>query len=373
MMKYSIVRYSSSLCSKVTLRAILLLCLALVITTSCKQETEVLTKTTNPPAQADTAAFTNPLLVSGPDPWVIQKNSLYYYTHTLGNRISLYETKAVSQLKDATIKTVWTPPAAGENSQNIWAPELHYLNGKWYLYYTAGASPDLSTQRIFVLENSSANPLEGTWVNKGKIYDAAADYFAIDGTVLDYNGKQYLIWSGHASATDNTQRLYIASMVNPWTLESSRVLISSPNYAWEQVGLPSVNEGPEVLKNNAGEVFVIYSASGCWTDDYALGMLTLKNGGDPLKAADWTKKNTPVFSKKPESSAYGPGHNSFFKSPDGKEDWIIYHANINPGQGCADARNPRMQKFSWNADGTPNFGEPVKIYTKIPKPSGEVK
>jgi GH43 family beta-xylosidase len=116
---------------------------------------------------------------------------------------------------------------------------------------------------------------------------------------------------------------------------------------------------------------LIYSASGCWTDDYALGMLTLKDGGDPLIAGDWTKSPTPVFSKNVSGSVYGPGHNSFFKSKDGTEDWILYHANSASGKGCTDARAPRMQKFTWNQDGTPNFGTPVNMFTNITKPAGE--
>lgn len=316
--------------------------------------------------------FTNPLLESGPDPWVIRKDSFYYYTNTLGNRIAIWKTKTVSDLKHATIKTIWHPPASGANSKNIWAPELHYSEGKWYMYYTAGASADLNTQRLFVLENSSADPLEGQWTEKGQIADSSADFFAIDGTVLEYGGRNYLVWSGHASATDHTQNLYIARMSNPWTLETRRVLISSPQYAWESVGAPpAVNEGPEILKNATGRIFLVYSASGCWTDDYALGLLSLKQGGDPLHAADWSKSPQPIFTKKPENGAFGPGHNGFFQSPDGKEDWIIYHANTFSGQGCGDKRNPRIQKFSWNADGTPHFGEPVKINTSIRKPSGE--
>ncbi|WP_207434147.1 family 43 glycosylhydrolase [Sabulibacter ruber] len=347
--------------------------LQLSVVAGCKQEAVLPAKSAIPPAKEEKVTFTNPLLATGPDPWVIRRDSLYYYTHTVGNNIVLYKTRAVSQLRDAPVKTVWNPPAAGANSQNIWAPELHFLDGKWYMYYTAGASPDLSTQRSFVLENSSASPLEGSWVEKGKVADPAADFFSIDGTILEHEGARYFIWSGHVSATDNTQRLFIARMTNPWTLEGARVEISAPRYAWEQVGLPSVNEGPEILKNKEGDVFLVYSASGCWTDDYALGLMRLKKGGDPMKPADWTKKDTPVFTKKPESKAYGPGHNGFFKSPDGTEDWIIYHANNEPGQGCSGARNPRMQKVNWNTDGTPNFGEPVKIYTEVPRPSGEVK
>src|SRR5215213_2082935 len=146
----------------------------------------------NPPANT----FTNPLLTSGPDPWIIKKDNNYYYTHTLGNRISLWKTTKVSDLKNAPVQTVWSAPSTGPNSKNVWAPELHFLNGKWYLYYTAGSSSDLSTQRTFVLENANADPLSGTWTDKGQIGDPAANFFAIDGTVFTYNNNNYFLWSG---------------------------------------------------------------------------------------------------------------------------------------------------------------------------------
>jgi GH43 family beta-xylosidase len=323
-----------------------------------------------PPPAANT--FTNPVLSSGPDPWIIQQGSNYFYTHTLGNRVSIWKTSRVTALRNVTPVPIWTAPATGPNSKNVWAPELHFINNKWYTYYTAGSSTDLGTQRLFVLENSGTDPLTGTWVEKGKIADPAADFFAIDGTVLNHGGNNYLLWSGHASATDPAQRIYIARMSDPWTLATPRTLISSPQYAWEMFGAPpAVNEGPQVLKNATGKVFIVFSASGCWTDDYGLGMLTLKNGGDPLLAADWTKTATPVFTKNVAAAVFGPGHNSFFKSADGTEDWIMYHANPSSGLGCGDSRSPRIQKFTWNADGTPNFGVPVSTSTFITKPSGE--
>lgn len=348
-------------------------CLLVLVATSCKKPPAFRDPGPyTPPVAVKDSTFVNPLLPSGPDPWVIQKDSFYYYTHTSGNRIRVWRTKAMSQLKTAAEQVIWNRPASGPNAHNIWAPELHYLDGKWYAYYTAGASPDFATQRTFVLENTSPDPFTGTWVEQGKLADPTADFFAIDATVLEHSGKKYLIWSGHASATDNTQRLYIALLSTPTTLGSTRVLISSPEFSWEKGGAPpAVNEGPEVLKGPTGKVFLIFSASGCWTDDYALGMLTLKDGGDPMKESDWVKSPEPVFVKKPENNAFGPGHNGFFKSPDGKEDWILYHANAMAGQGCADLRSPRMQRFTWNADGTPNFGEPVNISLKLPRPSGE--
>ena len=140
----------------------------------------------------------------------------------------------------------------------------------------------------------------------------------------------------------------------------------------EKVGGPTyVNEGPEAITNSAGNLFITFSASGCWTDNYCLGLLTLKTGGNPLAAMDWTKTKTPVFGTLESSGTYGPGHNGFFKSADGTQDWIIYHANNLKGQGCGAARNPRIQQFTWNNDGSPNFGTPLHINTPTKKPSGE--
>lgn len=322
-----------------------------------------------PPGPGADTSFQNPLLSSGPDPWVIQKDSNYYYTPTLGNRISIYTTSKMSALNKASVTPVWSPPASGPYSRNIWAPELHFLQGKWYIYFAADDGNN-HNHRMYVLENASSNPLTGSWDFKGKIADPL-DKWAIDGSVFEHNGKMYFAWSGWEADVNVRQDIYIAKMKDPFTIEGSRVMISSPTYSWEKIGLPAVNEGPETIKNSNGRLFLTYSASGCWTDDYALGLLSLKEAGDPLNPADWTKIPTPVFSKKPENGAFGPGHNGFFKSRDGKEDWIIYHANAGAGQGCSNSRNPRMQKFTWNADGTPQFGEPVKINVSIRKPSGE--
>jgi GH43 family beta-xylosidase len=240
------------------------------------------------------------------------------------------------------------------------------------MYFSAGYADINLNQRLYVLENSSPDPTTGTWVDKGQIKDPANDFWAIDANIFEYNGSRYIVWSGHATVADWTQRIYIARLQDPVTLATTRTEISTPTYDWEKFGSPpAVNEGPEVIRSPNGKLVMIFSASGCWSDDYSLGMSLLKDGGNPLNASDWIKSANPVFVKKPENGAYGTGHCSFFKSPDGKEDWIIYHANSTAGQGCGDFRNPRMQQFTWNTDGTPKFGEPAKINTPITKPAGE--
>lgn len=318
--------------------------------------------------------FNNPLLPSGADPYSTYHNGYYYYTHTAGSKLVLWKTKSLANLKDAESREVWTPPPGMPYSKEIWAPEFHFINNKWYAYFAADDGNN-NNHRMYVLENTSEDPFKGTWQFKGKIADAT-DRWAIDGDVFTYKNQLYMIWSGWEGTTNYQQNIYIAKMSNPWTIEGNRVLISQPTYTWEKQGdlndavnppHVNVNEGPQFLQHG-NDVFIIYSSSGCWTDFYSLGMLRL-TGPDPMNPQAWQKSASPVFVKSEKNSVYAPGHNSFFKSPNGKEDWILFHANDNPGEGCGNKRSPRMQKIEWNKDGTPNFGTPVANTQSLQIPS----
>jgi GH43 family beta-xylosidase len=328
------------------------------------------------PAQK-TATFTNPLLPSGADPWSIYKDGYYYYTHTIGDRLIIWKTKNIAQLQKAEKKTVFLPPAGKPYSKGIWAPELHFINNKWYLYFAADSGKNES-HRLWVLENASRNPLKGKWKLLGRLADSS-NKWAIDGSVFNHKGQLYMIWSGWEGDSNGRQDIYISKMKNPWTLEGNRVRISSPTLDWERHGNlndpdnpphVAVNEGPQFLQHK-NRLFIIYSASGCWTEYYALGMLSTHADSNLLSATAWTKNPEPVFKGSKENSVFAPGHNSFFKSPDGTEDWILYHANSAPGQGCGRNRSPRAQPFTWKEDGTPAFGTPVKEGVIMNVPSSE--
>ena len=328
---------------------------------------------TKPPSGSEAATFTNPLLPSGPDPWVIYHEGFYYYMNTTARNLTIWRTADITELKRAEKRVVWTPPDAGPDSHEIWAPELHFLDGKWYIYFGADYGTN-QTHRMFVLENPSPNPLEGQFTYQS---ERATDTWAIDPSVFENRGQLYIVWSGWPGTQNGTQNIYLSKLKNPWTMEGPRVLLSTPTYSWETIGdLPketpphvNVNEGPEILKHN-GKIFLIYSASGCWTDYYALGMLEASADADLMNPAAWKKHPQAVFSESPSAHAFGPGHNAFFKSPDGTQDWIIYHANPETHQGCGGRRSPRAQPFTWNPDGTPNFGSPMPIDKPLPKPSG---
>lgn len=332
-------------------------------------------KAVNPVSTGDSTratTFTNPVM-EGADPWVVKKDSFYYYAKSQAGGITVSRSTRLTE--PGTPVVVWRPPAQGWNRTNLWAPELHYLEGKWYIYYTAGeAGPPFIHQRSGVLEAVTDDP-QGAYVDKGMLYtgddisNPASVKWAIDLTPFRMNGQLYAVWSGweENATTDRTpQHLYIARMRNPWTISSSRVKISSPVEPWEDGAELDLNEGPTLLRKNE-KAFIIYSARESWLPAYQLGQLTLADTLlDPMTASNWTKKG-PVFSG--TDQVYGVGHASFTVSPDGTEHWIAYHAKKEPAPGWN--RDVRLQKFTWNPDGSPNFGVPVPRGVPLPLPSGE--
>jgi GH43 family beta-xylosidase len=252
---------------------------------------------------------------------------------------------------------VWNAPAFGPNAKSLWAPELHHIQGKWYIYYAADDGLN-ENHRMWVLESS--DPM-GPYFCRGALETSG---WAIDGTVLQHtNGALYFVWSGWPAKENGQQNLYIAPMRNPWTLSSSRTLLAQPEHSWERVDM-AICEGPQILQNN-GRTFLIYSASGSWTVDYCLGLMELE-GNDPLNTSHWSKKGC-IFQK--TAQVWGIGHCSFVKSPDRTEDWIVYHAKSKRKKGWND-RNVRAQKFGWTAEGLPCFGEPISAGVSLAAPSG---
>ena len=153
-------------------------------------------------------------------------------------------------------------------------------------------------------------------------------------------------------------------MTNPWTITGSRTYLPADGF-----GNPVVREGPETLVRN-GKIYLIYSMCGASTPDYRLSMLTANLGDDLLNVASWHQHPKLLFARVDQRGVYGPGHNYFFTSPDGKEDWIVYHAKGSTRDTYGD-RSTRAQPFTWDGDGTPNFGLPEALETDIPAPSGE--
>jgi GH43 family beta-xylosidase len=311
--------------------------------------------------------FRNPLtILDGADPWLTYYEGNYYLsTTTWTSELTMRKSPTLAGLKTAEPIPIYfeTNPL---RCCKMWAPEFHLLEGpnglRWYFYYTAGSFDSYDYQRSYVLESAGTDPL-GPYTFKGKLSAPSSDGFSLDGSVLQLDDALYFL-SG-----DGEGEVVIAPMSNPWTLSGAHVVIAKPIYPWEKVD-GEVNQGPMALYHD-DKTFIVYSASACWSPDYTLGLLTYK-GNNPLSADSWAKNAKPVFQRSDENGVFAPGHNGTFKSPDGTEDWIVYHANDSLSTvGCDGQRTTRAQKFTWNADGSPNFGIPVSTAEEIAVPSGD--
>jgi GH43 family beta-xylosidase len=302
--------------------------------------------------------ITNPILPPhSADPWMIFHEGFYYYCQSANGDTAIRIRKAptIAGIAEDEGIVVWHAPARGRNSREVWAPELHFINGKWFIYYAADDGRN-ENHRMWVLESETISPF-GPYRCRGCL---PTDGWAIDGTPLVLaDGRMFFVWSGWAGKFNGQQNIYIAPMSNPYTFSGRRVLICEPDQSWERVAMP-ICEGPQVLQNN-GKVFIVYSASGSWTEDYCLGQLT-NTDGDLLDRASWTKRG-PVFKK--TEHVWGLGHCSFVKSPCLTQDWIIYHSKSSKKHGWAD-RDVHAKQFTWTSEGLPDFGAPLPRSRPLP-------
>ena len=277
------------------------------------------------------------IVESGADPWVVRHEDAFHYCHVVDDASVHVRTSATLEgLGAAEAVEVWRPPAP---LQGLWAPELHRLDGRWWIYVAADDG-DSANHRMHVL---SADAPTGPYVHEGQI-TTEDDHWAIDGTVLEHAGRRYFVWSGWPERhRTEEQRLYAALMASPTTLVGPRVCIAVACEPWEVVGMPVV-EGP-VAVQRGGRASLLYAASHSRTDDYCLALLDLV-GDDPLDPAAWRKQARPVLASSPGVS--GPGHASVVPDGDGGG-WLVYHTHREPGSGWD--RQVRVAPYTWGADG----------------------
>ena len=304
-------------------------------------------------------------------PWILQRADPYVYKHTDGtyyftasipayDGIVLRHSDTLAGLKDAEEVRVWQKHDKGIMSEHIWAPELHYLDGKWYIYYAGGDIDDVWAIRPYILECADQDPMTGNWVEKGKMTRAEEDEFSfeafsLDGTVFENRGKHYYIWAEKVGVGKQISNLYIAEMENPCKLKTVQVLLTTPDYDWDRIGF-WVNEGPAVIHHD-GKIYMTYSASETGAA-YCMGMLSISEDADLLDPAMWKKERYPVLETNAEKGIYGPGHNSFTEDEQGNP-IMVYHARTEEKIEGNPLYNPNrhamLMKLTWGEDGRPIF------------------
>lgn len=304
-----------------------------------------------------------PFVLERADPWVYKHTDGYYYfTGSVPGYQSIEVRRATSLegLETGERVLVWHAHDTGKQSQLIWAPEIHFIHGKWCIYYAASDDAEIRDQdhhhRMFVIENAAETPMNDQWVEKGQVI-TQFESFSLDATVFEHKNDLYYVWAQQDPRIPGNSNLYISKMENPWTLKGKQVLLSIPEYSWERIGF-KVNEGPAAISRN-GKVFLTYSASAT-DENYAMGLLWANEDSDLLNGYSWHKAKEPVFVSSERNHLYGPGHNSF-TTVDGR-DVLIYHARPEKNKQGDPLDNPNRhahaQFFRWDEQGFPVFGEP---------------
>lgn len=275
------------------------------------------------------------------DPFVVYFEDLYYSCYTDDYGVYVSYCNSLDCLGSAKEITVWEN-TTGKPLQ-WYAPELHKIGNKWYIYGAPDGLDGYTTHTMSVLESVSDDPL-GPYVFKGMI-KGLENKWSIDGTILEYGEKRYMVWSN--------SNIMIAEMSNPFTIVGEHHILTKPEKPFEKVMSP-IAEGPFVIKKD-NKLHIIYSASDSKCDDYCLALLTYE-GGDILDGSNWKKSDAPVFSK--TDGIYGPGHCSvtYVENEGNKTDVLVYHANLESGSGWH-GRSVWIKPFKWE-NGYPIFGKP---------------
>ncbi|KXJ90097.1 glycosyl hydrolase [Microdochium bolleyi] len=301
---------------------------------------------------ATAAAFTNPIReVNGSDPHMTYHDGMYYLTATSWTDVKLIGAPSINDLKTATPVTLYDDRSDPARARNWWAPEMHYVDGRWYVYFTTSIDdPEwgvmLPTLTQWVLGGPTTTPLDGDWEFLGMIRPENYKGGMLDGTIYKINNQDYFIFSSvDGPESPNGASLWISKLLTPTTVGPA-TLIAFPEYDWEK-NTSAVLEGPQGIRSPVtNDIYLVYSANSCNTPDYKLGALRLKSetDADPLLPSSWEKLPEPFLVTDRAAGIYGPGHNGFFKSPDGTQDWIAYHANRDEAGRCNALRQAFVQQ-----------------------------
>lgn len=268
----------------------------------------------------------------GADPWVIEHNGRYYWSQSNNptREIRVWESNSLDE--PGEVRAVWKAPPRGPYSRELWAPEIHFLDGRFYIFFAADNGRN-ENHLTYVLVSESDDPyskytLTGPLYTGDDIEGKTANRWAIDSTILEHKGNRYLIWSGWEDDRD-IQYLYIAplTLTPEPQLTGARVRIcDNADYLWERVeerlGTRGLNEGPEIVVSPKGRIFLSYSCGASWLPTYKVALLELV-GDDPMTPEAWKKCPEPFFQS--DEFQFGVGHGSFIQDKDGQ--WrYVYHA-----------------------------------------------
>ena len=320
------------------------------------------------PANAQFISISNPVVRQRADTAIYKHTDSYYYmTASVPDykRVELRRARTLQGLSSAPTINAFVAPPSGPLSGWIWAPDIQYYDGAWYMYFSASPNSAVFDQRLYWIRNTCANPMTCSW-SAPQRFHTGWESFQLDAASFVNRGVRYFVWAQDSPQTNYNSHMYIARMNGATGITGPVTEIARPTFSWEMEGVAGVVEGPSPLVEN-GRVYIAYSASA--TDSrYKLGLLSSWDTSDLLNTASWFKHPDPVFQT--ANGVYGPGHGSFTVAEDNTTDVLVYHArdypNPTPDALTDPNRHTRMQQLYWRENGDPFFGQPLPNGTTAP-------
>ena len=134
-----------------------------------------------------------PLIAQRADPCITPRIAgRYYFTGSVPeyDRIAVRGAETIAGLSTATESVVWRRPTSGRMGGHIWAPELHRIDGRWYIYFAAGDAGNVFRIRMYVLESALADPTDPAgWVLRGQVA-TEWESFSLDATTFEHRRRQ---------------------------------------------------------------------------------------------------------------------------------------------------------------------------------------
>jgi beta-xylosidase len=274
-----------------------------------------------------------------PDPFVLLYQRVYYAFGTTGAERKgdgrIFTLLRSTNLVDwEELGGALTPPTSDTDSQ-YWAPEVAYHGGIFFLYYAMGGKEE---EKFELRVAKSPNP-QGPYTDVGvKLVDCDTNRFTIDAHPFrDGDGNWYLFYArnfldnedgvhpGTALVVDKLVGMTklagecrtVLRARHAWTLYQAnrRMEVYGKTFDWHTI------EGAFVRKHS-GRYYCFYSGSNYQTANYGVDYAVADSVNGPYLG----QGTEPRLLKGVPGRVRGPGHHSIVKGPDGKTDYIVYHA-----------------------------------------------
>ncbi|GJC85370.1 intracellular endo-alpha-(1-_5)-L-arabinanase [Colletotrichum liriopes] len=274
--------------------------------------------------------YPNPGVVTGStgvhDPTVVKTQSGTYIMAHTGANVALKTSTDRTAWRDAGVVfpngAPWTTPYTGGDT-NLWAPDISYRNGRYYLYYSAST---FGSRKSAIFLATSTTGASGSWTNQGVVIESSDsnDYNAIDpNLIVDAQGNWWLsfgsFWTGikMISLNPSTGKRSGTNLVSLARRTEADGAVEAPyitrrgNYYYLWLSF-------DRCCNGASSTYRIMvgrstSVTGPYVDRNGRNMMS--GGGTEVMAS--------------HGSIHGPGHPAVFTDSDA--DVLVYHYYSNSG------------------------------------------